>query len=82
MKGLLRSKGIDHDLGFNSPVICMVYKRLYIYRKEWGNFEDVMSLTRRLDVYSRELRGCNSTYKRLVYLPATPNQSSRLLLTL
>ena len=35
LKGLLRSKVIDHDLGFNSSVIFMVFKRLYIYMTEW-----------------------------------------------
>ena len=35
LKGLLGSKVIDNNLGFNSPVVLMVFKRLYIYMTEW-----------------------------------------------
>ena len=80
--GLLGSKEIDPELEFGSLVILMSFKRLHIFMTEWRDFRDLMSLIRRLEIYSRKLRWCKGTNKRLIYLPAIPNQSSGMPLAL
>ena len=82
LKGILGSKEIDPELGFNSPVILMSFKRLHIFMTEWWDFRDSESLIRRLEICSRKLRWCTSTNKELIYLPAIPNQSSGMPLAL